>query len=339
MSNLRKRMDTNEVISDLRTRLQSTQRALAKVKRGKEDLVDAIYQAAADSASALGELEPIKAPAKDKRQGPEEVALLHTTDWQVGKLTETYNTDVARVRLTETLPEKVYRLTEVQRSDHPVRKCVVLLGGDQGEGIMIFPGQAFEVDAQLYEQLFSVVQITVTMLLTLLQWFDEVEVWDMFGNHGRLGRKGEFPRLDNVDRMGYRIAKDRLANEPRLTWHHADTWYQIVEIGEYRACLVHGDQIKMFGGNLPAYGIVRAFNAWAGGVLPPFKDGYIGHFHTHQEFAMATGSLVYATGSPESSSAFAQEFVRSLGLPSQRLHYIDPVRGRVTAQYKVYLED
>ena len=28
-----------------------------------------------------------------------------------------------------------------------------------------------------------------------------------------------------------------------------------------------------------------------------------------------------------------------LFLEGQRLHFIDPIRGRVTAQYKVYLED
>ena len=43
-------------------------------------------------------------------------------------------------------------LTEVQRAAHPVREAHVC--GDMVEGVGVFPGQLFEVEAHLFEQLF-----------------------------------------------------------------------------------------------------------------------------------------------------------------------------------------
>jgi len=308
---------------------------LAKEKARTEQLVDAVYEAAHDAALSQGRPK-ITAPRRDRRKASQQIALLHTTDWQVGKRAADYGVDVAEQRLIK-LASKVLHIVDVQRSANPVKECVVLLGGDMVEGIGIFPGQAYELDALLYEQLFAVANMIEQLISTLLEAFEQVTVWDIHGNHGRLGRRGENPRNDNIDRIAYRIAADRLAHNQRLTWHHADTWHQIVEIGSYRALLIHGDQIKSFGGNLPAYGILRKVNAWAAGVLPEFRDTYVGHFHTHQTLSGADGRQVFMTGSPESSNEFAREFVAATGTPSQRLHFIDPAKGRVTSEWKLDL--
>lgn len=308
---------------------------LAKEKARTAQLVDAVYEAAHDAALTQGRPK-INAPKRDRRTATAQIALLHTTDWQVGKRAADYGVEIAEARL-RTLASKVLHIVDVQRSANPVKECVVLLGGDMVEGIGIFPGQAYELDALLYEQLFAVANMIEELITTLLESFESVSVWDIHGNHGRLGRRGENPRNDNIDRIAYRIAADRLSHHQRLTWHHADTWHQIVEIGNYRALLIHGDQIKSFGGNLPAYGILRKVNAWAAGVLPAFKDTYVGHFHTHQSLSGADGRQVFMTGSPESSNEFAREFVAATGTPSQRLHFIDPAKGRVTSEWRLDL--
>jgi hypothetical protein len=101
--------------------------------------------------------------------------------------------------------------------------------------------------------------------------------------------------------------------------------------------LVHGDEIKSFGGNVPAFGIMRKMNAWASGVIEDFTDSYCGHFHQNICMTLANGGRVFVTGSIESDSAYAKEFVAATGNPSQRLHFIDPNKGRVTAEYVVWL--
>ena len=44
----------------------------------------------------------------------------------------------------------------------------------------------------------------------------------------------------------------------------------------------------------------------------------------------------YWTGSTESSNRYALEGMAASAEPSQRVHFIDPEKGRVTAQYQVY---
>jgi electron transfer flavoprotein alpha/beta subunit len=57
--------------------------------------------------------------------------------------------------------DKAYKITEIQRADHPVKDVVVLFGGDMVEGLFNYPAQLHEVDATLFEQ-----YVTVSRLIT-----------------------------------------------------------------------------------------------------------------------------------------------------------------------------
>ena len=76
----------------------------------------------------------------------------------------------------------------------------------------------------------------------------------------------------------------------------------------------------------------------AGGYGWPFLDAYTGHRHTHDEAPMSDGlGAWYQTGSTESENRYARDGLGTSAHPSQRLHFIDPIVGRVTAQYKIWL--
>jgi DNA repair exonuclease SbcCD nuclease subunit len=83
---------------------------------------------------------------------------------------------------------------------------------------------------------------------------------------------------------------------------------------------------------------MRKANAWATGVIEDFKDVYMGHWHTPTTLTMSNGGRVFISGSPESHNEYAREVVGAIGVPSQRLHFIDPSKGRVTAEYTVWLD-
>ena len=153
-----------------------------------------------------------------------------------------------------------------------------------------------------------------------------------YGNHGRLGRKGDLPNGDNIDRVAYRIASDRTKDLKNVTWQQSDNWYQMVNIGNYKALLVHGDEIGSYAG------ILRKVSAGSTGVVEPFDDCYVGHFHTPTTLTMANAGRVFVTGSPESHNEYAREFIAAVGKPSQRVHFVDPDKGRVTAEYVVWLD-
>jgi len=329
--------DQAEEIAQLRAALQRQQRATATAKRKTAAFIDAVYDAARDAGLAVGAAPPVKRQPKTRKRAGAEVALIHATDWQMGKMTSGYDIATCEQRIM-AFAEEICRIVAVQRADHPVSTATVMFGGDMVEGISIFPGQAWEVEAHLFEQLFACAGLMEQFIRRLLADFDAVDVICEYGNHGRIGRKGENPAGDNIDRMAYRIAGDRFADVADVTWRTSADWYQIVEVGEYRALLVHGDEIKSFGGNTPAFGILRKANSWATGVVEPFHDVYMGHFHTPMTLTMANGGQIYVTGSPESENAYAAEFVAARGQPSQRLHFVDPAAGRVTGSHLVWLD-
>ena len=319
-------------IAELRAALKKAQQTAYKAKRANEIITEAVFSAARDAAIASGPAKTSEVKReKDSRKTKAEVALIHATDWQNGKRSISYGIGKCSDRI-EQLTSKVIELTTIQRAHHPVRECVVMFGGDMVEGITIFPGQAWEIEAHLFEQLFETVRIEETMIRTLAAFFDKVHVVCEYGNHGRLGRKGEMPANDNIDAISYRIAQDRTKDLKNVTWQMSPDWYQMVAIGNDKALLVHGDECK------GTSSILRKANAWATGVIEEFQDVYMGHFHTPTTMTMANAGRVFITGSPESHNEYAREVVAAVGKPSQRLHFVDPVKGRVTAEYVVWLD-
>lgn len=330
----------NEAIrEELEKALRMTQRQLAKQKNRTDELVIATHEAARSAMLALGGVPPIKAPTPSKAKKGREVALWHMSDWQGAKLTTTYNSEVMRERVMRFC-EKAVKITEVQRADHPVDECWIVFGGDMVEGLFNFPTQPFEIDATLFEQYVTVSRLIVDVVSYALANYSRVTVVSEWGNHGRIGSKRDsVPRSDNVDRMCYELARQLLAHEKRLNWPECPEDIQRIEIGNYRAIVIHGDEIGRNGYASPMT-IVNHVNRWKSGAYKwQFRDCFVGHYHTHAEWPTADGlGSVYQTGSTESDNRYAGVMLAASATPSQRLHFVDPEAGRTTATYKVWLD-
>ena len=329
-----------EDVKQLRAALRRAQKDLIKAKDRMEQLVEVTHQAAYDAMLAMGPIKPVPAATRDRRKGStQEVALWIMTDWQGSKVTPSYNTEVMRRRVMQ-FAEKAVAITDIQRSHHPVRKCVIGFGGDMVEGLWNYAAQSWEVDSTLFEQYVNVSRLIVDVIRYALANYESVEVVAEWGNHGRIGSKRDnVVRPDNVDRMCYELARQLLEGEKRLTFGPSPEDVQRIEIGNYRALLLHGDEIGRNGFASPG-AIVQHMNRWRSGAYKwEFRDVYIGHYHTHAEWAMANGEgAVYQTGSTESDNRYAGVMLAASATPSQRLHFIDPEKGRVTAAYKVWLD-
>lgn len=329
----------SEDVKELRQAMIRLQKQLKKAKERTDELVEVTRQSAYDAMLAMGRIDPVEPFVSPKSNKKPEAALWHMTDWQGAKRTSTYNSVVMRKRVME-FAEKAVRITEIQRADHPIKECYILFGGDMVEGLFNFPTQVFEIDSTLFEQYVTVSRLCVDVVRFALSHYDRVTVISEWGNHGRIGSKRDnVPRSDNFDRMCYELARQLLNGEKRLTWNDSPEDVQRVEIGAYRALLIHGDEVGRNGYASPG-AIVQHMNRWRSGSYPwDFRDVYIGHYHTHAEWAMANGQgSVYQTGSTESDNRYAGVMLAASATPSQRLHFIDPIKGRVTAAYKVWLD-
>lgn len=327
---------------ELRDALNRTLRALDKEKRSKAGLVDAVYRAARDSFGALS-LRTVPPPPKDRRKGAE-VAVAMLGDLQMGKRTPSYSSTVCEQRI-DKYADTIRILTDIQRADHPVRELRVWMLGDMIEGTSIFPGQQWLVDSSLYRQIaVDGPRIVGNFLRTMLTVFDKVHVTAVIGNHGRLGKWGEYDPESNGDRLLYRITQQLLEDEKRLTWTIPDGmgerhWYAVDRIGNYSCLLFHGDQLGgRMQGALTLIGAKRKISGWkSGAIKEEFKDVAFGHWHQLVEIAIVGDSIARCNGSPESDNTFAQEALAAVSSPSQRLMFVHPEKGIVSHESKVWL--
>jgi len=322
---------------------QALARALRQLddeKRRKAELVEAVYKAAKDAASGVAYSEvTYKKPISKSRNRDSEVAILVLGDWQLAKVTPTYDSEVCAKRIN-ALAEKVRTLTTIQRQDHPVTECRVYLLGDLIEGELIFPGQAYRIDASLFRQvMLDGPQILGGLLRDLLVDFEKVHVECVIGNHGSLGGRArkEYHPESNADSMLYETTKLFLADEKRLTWGPTFTdgerhWYRIDEVRGNRIFLFHGDQVKGGFAGFPWYGFGKKLLGWD--RLYDFNYAISGHFHTPVR-GYYNGITHWGNGSTESDNTYAQESLAAAGEPCQWLLFMTD-KG-IGAEYLVRL--
>lgn len=336
----------------IRTELRRASRKLARLEREKLNLEAAIVRSATAAFSSM-EPPPVVPPKADRRTKEEEVAVIMAADWQYGKMTPDYSSEVAQRRIMK-YAERIQRLTDIQREDHPVKHAEYWLLGDLIEGEKIFPGQEHLIDASLVDQVVgSGAELLRNFLIAGLQTYETIHVKGVYDNHGRVGRfKDSYHPDTNMSRVLYLVAQqwfeaigeDRITFDiPRALLESGEPgWYAISDIGGYRTLLIHGHQFKGGGGisTLPYPGINKKILKWRDmaqdGQLPFFHDTACGHWHTHATLPIGTRTLRIA-GSPESYNVYAQEWLAASDSPSQRMMFVHPDRQRVTNEYRIWL--
>lgn len=329
-----------EQLKDMNTRLL---RKMEREKKTKRDYVDAIKMAVDDNL-ALMTLKPVKATKFSGGPGTEETAVAVLSDWQLAKVTPSYNTQVCEERI-EIYGDKLLKIVSMQRKDHPVKILRVWILGDIVEGELIFPGQSFLIDSSLYRQVtLDGPRILCNFLRKMLANFDEVHVVGVIGNHGAIGgrsRRDMNPET-NADRMLYQICRQILEKEERLHWNIPDgdserNWYAVDKVGAKSFLLAHGDQVRGGFGGFPFYGLAKKTWGWATGAVPEhFDEVLIGHWHQPTRVTL-NRITARVNGSTESTNTYAMEQLAAVGRPSQWLLFVHPETG-VSGEYCVWLD-
>ncbi len=323
--------------ADLRATIRRLQGRLSKAEATREEMVAAVYQAAKDAASGMV-IPPIPVLTKPSKTSQDpEIAVAMLADWQLGKRTPSYDSEVCKDRVRR-YAAKVVRLIDLQRAHHPVDEARVYLLGDLIEGEEIFPGQAHRIDSSLYTQVFDAAQLIAEVVRTIAASVDRVKVVGVIGNHGSMGgpvRRSYHPE-SNLDAMSYNIAR-MLVDDPRIEWPETfvageRAWYGTDEVLGHRWFLFHGDQIKGGAFGVPWYGFSKKLLGWSTSVAP-FRFAASGHWH--QSVRWQVNDIIHwGAGSTESGNTYAQEYLASGGQePSQPLVFMNA--SGVTAEYQV----
>lgn len=338
---LRSEIRRNEREQDAKIALGNALRELEKAKARTEDLVEAVYRAARDAASTMT-IPPIPQRAADLRKSKPEVAVCLLADWQRGKVTPEYNSEIAGQRI-DRYTEKVVSLIEGERIKHPVDEARIYLLGDLIEGEEIFPGQAHRIDASLYVQIFATAESLARLVRTVAAHVKEVRVKGVIGNHGSPGgpiRRSYHPET-NFDAMVYNIARMLVGDAPGVEWSETFTagersWYATDDVMGHRWFLFHGDQIKSASFGIPWYGFSKRLLGWYTSI-EPFEYAASGHWHVPVRQTV-NAITHWGAGSTESANTFAQEFLASGGQrPSQWLLFAGE-RG-VTSEWCVFVDE
>lgn len=333
--------DLEEYLQDQDARVALTRalRQLDEAKKKKAELVEAVYQAARDAASGIKFIAPSLSPAKASAES----AVLLLADWQLGKVTPSYSSEVCAKRI-KRLGEKVVDLTEIQRAHHPVPDIHVLLLGDLVEGELIFPGQAHRIDASLFRQvMLDGPSILGGLIGHLLENFTKVSVTGVIGNHGALGGRSrrEMHPESNADAMLYEATRIALGEQKGLSWNVPQpdgerAWFAIEEVRGKRFFMFHGDQARGGFAGYPWYAFGKKLGGWHH-LYGPFDYAVSGHYHTAVRASYpGSGNVIHwGAGSPESDNTYAAEMLAASGEPTQQLLYVG--KGGVTAEYQVRL--
>jgi hypothetical protein len=333
--------ETQAKFTDLRDAYNRSQRDLERAKAKAQDMVDAVYRAVSDNLSALT-FKPVVKPIVQKARGHEETAIIAFSDLQLGQVTPTYNSDVAEDRV-HRYADKVLRLTELQRHEHPVRRAKLYLLGDLIEGELIVPSHPHQVDSSVYAQVaLNGPRIMGDFLRRLLGAFDRVDVVSVPGNHGEVGgpaRKMYNPET-NFDRMLSKIVEHvfTASGEKRATFRIPDgygrsSWYAVDYVGDVGFHLWHGHQARRTSSSshLPFYKLVLG---WAAGAIPePFAVTLCGHHHVPTMLSIAN-RVLFINGTFATDAEYAIENLASNAKAAQWLLFASPGRG-LTTQYLV----
>lgn len=333
--------DDSNMIEYLRQENRRLANAAMKYKMARQDMLETLENVAKEVFSSFTQ-EPIPKPKFDKYSSyaEEEVAVAVLADWQLGKVTRTYNSEICENRIDEYADE-VIRITNIMRKDHPVKHLRVWLLGDIVEGEDIFPGQPNELDSSLYTQVgVNGPRILRSFFNKMLANFESVHVVCVIGNHGTLSgaRRNTYNNETNMDRLLYKIMEWMYLEEDRISFDIPDgygstSFYAVDTIGDYSTLLMHGNQ---FASPTSIHSYFKKVMGWKDGAIPEkFDDIAIGHWHHNVKMTLGSSTL-RIVGSPESHNEFAQEKLAAMSPPSQHFQFVNPNSG-VTSEHTILL--
>lgn len=331
----------SELITHLRSVNNRLAREVSRLKIEKFEFHEAFKDGAYHAIKQMNITPVPQVPVAKSPNAVPEVACAVLSDFQLGKVTTDYNIDVCAQRINKYM-DKLFRVVDIQRKDHPVTDLHAWFLGDMIEGEAIFPSQAYHIETGVHNQVMRTAEVLGNIVLRrALNYFDHIHTVGIAGNHGVIKTKSEIHPETNADRLLYRILEMIFEGEDRISWDipdgaHEGEFYTVDQIGDKKVLLLHGHQI---GGSGAIPTIERKIVNWCMALRNEIQFDYIvmGHFHNSIRYTI-NDAILYVNGTTESANGWSVEKLAKKSRPCQYLLFMHPEHG-VTAEYPIYLDN
>lgn len=259
----------------------------------------------------LSVIKPIECIVKNVTHKPNADAsqiTLVISDTHIGKLTETYNSQIAINRICWLIRQAAIDAEDYYKDVHTFN---IVFAGDIVDGISIYPKQSFYIDNTLLSQVFDgIAQISETIAWVSCR-FGNVNIFGTYGNHGRISKY--YDELSNVDLMFLRALELGCQNLSNVKFAISNQSLFTFKLGKYNAMVAHGHDVA--GGAATA--INNRVMRWLATEEYKNIDLFIfGHFHTPINYSCQRAYVV-VNGSTVSGDRYAIEKMGLSAAPSQ----------------------
>lgn len=318
----------------------------------KKDLLRAmIEEAVALAEPPMVEVHPVKvvkAPTKGNRQ---HVTLwFEFTDLQLGTLIlseamgglNKHNWPIWLEKLEVWKKGVISRLVEYQIL-YEVDDVVINCGGDMVEGQDIFRGQGWHIEQHVVNQAIFGAGDTAEAFIEIFKSFPNLRfhITEVFGNHGRIGRKGEVPHSCSMDKVYQRQLELHInaARVNNMTYYRNESWWYLLKINGWNHLILHGDQgMPSLWSNRPTVnGLEKLVARYMQMAQCQVHFVHSGHFHNDWSLSFNMSYLLI-NGSWIGTSNFSASQMVASSPAMQCLHVFEPRIGLAKTE-RIYLTD
>jgi len=322
-----------------------------KEQSQKLDIVNELIQA------AVAKVEPLIVDVNTTKTFPKYKATAKCTLWfefsdlQLGTLITSeemgglnkHNWIIWQEKLkvwTKNVIEKIAQYKQNYIIDHVVLACL----GDMVEGQDIFKGQVWKIESNVVDQAINGANDTAAAFTEIFLTHHDIhfDILEVFGNHGRIGSKGENPYNCSMDKVFQRMLQNQLVNVKAINnynYYQNEAWFYFIEIYGWNHLLLHGDQgmSKLWSSRPTVNSLEKGLVRYNQLFQEQIHFIHVGHFHSDWQLSFNLSQMLI-NGSFIGTSSFSATTMIASSPPIQVMHVFEPRVGLAKTE-RIYLLD
>jgi hypothetical protein len=229
--------------------------------------------------------------------------------------------------------KNVIEKIKAYKQSHTIDSVVVACLGDMVEGQEIFKSQIWKIDTNVVDQAINGANDTAAAFTEIFLTHHDVhfDILEVFGNHGRIGGKGDTPYSCSMDKVYQRMLQSQLEKVKQLknyTYHLNEAWFYFVEIYGWNHLLLHGDQgmSKLWSSRPTINGLEKGLIKYSNMFQDQVHFLHVGHFHNDWVLSFNMSQMLI-NGSFIGTSGFSAMAMVASSPPIQVMHVFEPRVG------------